>query len=105
LSIEGSLYTAELAPRVGYDAGFLEPYVSGLIGIGATEKLWWGEGTRFQFSVGGSLGLSVKLFKYFRGHIAYRFFHISNGSAIFGTKKPNKGYNTDMVVVGLEASW
>lgn len=101
----GNFYVIEASPRFTYRTGLIEPYISGLLGVGYTEKLWPGEGTRFQFSVGGSIGLAVKFSESWSAYLGYRFFHVSNGSAIFGTKKPNVGYNTDMIVIGLEHGW
>jgi len=102
---EGDFIGGEFKPRLSYTGWAVHPYIEGFGSIGRTQHRWEGEGTKFQFSVGGGLGFAVPLNDAWEVDLGYRFYHISNGSAIFGTTKPNVGYNTDMVYFGLQRNF
>lgn len=92
----------EIKPRIIYTDWIFHPYLEGIAGVGNTSKRWRGEGTHHLFSVGGSLGVAVPLTDSWEFDAGYRFYHLSNGSAIFGSPKPNVGYNTDMLYLGFQ---
>lgn len=99
---EGNFIGAEIKPRLAYTGWTVHPYIEGFGNIGRTQHRWEGEGTKFQFSIGGGLGLAVPLNESWEVGLGYRFYHISNGSKIFRTTKPNVGYNTDMIYLSLQ---
>jgi len=91
----------EIRLRGSYGRETLRPYLEGFASYGrSTGSRWSGEGTRDLFGVGGTVGLSFRL-EAWGIDLGYRFHHLSNGSAIFGSPEPNAGYNGDMVIVGL----
>lgn len=98
---DGKLFTAEAVPRVIYKQFFLRPYLEAILGIGYLPHKWDGEATNLQFSVGGTLGISVPLSKNWEFDVGYRYYHVSNGSSIFGTERPNIGYNSDGIAFGF----
>lgn len=99
---DGSFYSVDATPRLTYTGWkHLHPYVEGLVGVGNLEKRWEGEATKWQFSTGGGIGVMIPLKKHFKVDIGYRLYHISNGSAIFNSPRPNVGYNTDLVLFGI----
>jgi len=102
---KGDYIGAEVRPRLTYTGWAVHPYIEGFGSIGRTQHRWEGEGTKFQFSTGGSLGLAIPLNDDWEVDLGYRFYHISNGSSIFGTTKPNVGYNTDIVYFGLQRNF
>lgn len=100
---EGQYFGAETAPRLVY-SGLNLPvnfYLESLFGVGYLPQKWVGEATNFQFSLGGGVGISIPIDKHWEIDLGYRLYHISNGSGIFGSPRPNVGYNTDFVLFGL----
>jgi Lipid A 3-O-deacylase (PagL) len=97
----GEFFGFEVKPRLSYTNWRIQPYLEGLAGAGHTSKRWEGEGSHYQFSVGGGLGLAIPLGANLEIDFGYRIYHISNGSAFFGSPKPNVGYNTDMIYLGI----
>lgn len=99
----GNYYSLDFAPRISYiSLDLFYPYVEGLVGIGRLEHRWLGEATKHQFTIGGTLGVTVPIIDYWKLDFGYRIYHISNGSAIFGTRRPNVGYNTDLFIFGIQ---
>jgi hypothetical protein len=97
LSVEARL-------RFTYTKLRVQPFIQGLAGIGFSHKQKWeGEGTQLLYSTGGTLGFGIPFDKdKWRIDVGYSFYHISNGATIFGAKSPNAGYNTDMIIFGVE---
>jgi opacity protein-like surface antigen len=99
----GEYYSADAVGRVSYlGIKYFQPYAEGLLGVGRLEHHWIGEATKHQFSSGGGLGIIVPIEDHWKLSFGYRVYHISNGSAIFGTKRPNVGYNTDLFLFGFQ---
>lgn len=98
---ESDLVGAEVRVRGELVGLVVHPYAESFAGVGwTTGRRWEGEGTKHLYSVGGILGVSVPLDGWFVD-LGYRFHHLSNGSALFGTREPNVGYNGDAVILGI----
>lgn len=97
----GQYYGIEATPRLTYTNWFFRPYLEGLVGVGYLPHKWEGEATNHQFSVGGALGITIPINKQLEFDLGYKYYHISNGSAIFGSPRPNDGYNSDGIVAGI----
>jgi len=99
---DNNLYTAELSFKLMPSTHYVRPYIEPFAGVGRSDHRWDGEGTKLLFTVGGSIGASLILSPQWELDVGYRFYHASNGALIFGTKKPNVGYNTDIVLLGVK---
>ena len=93
----------EVTPRMYYTKWFIHPYGEVLLGVGWTDHhKWEGQSTRWNFSLGGGIGVEYPIDDHWTIDLGYRTYHISNGSNVFGSPKPNHGYNTDMIIMGLQ---
>ena len=100
---EGEYFAADAVGRISYlGIKYFYPYIEGLLGVGRLEHHWIGEATKHQFSSGGGLGIIIPVEDHWKLNLGYRAYHISNGSAIFGTERPNVGYNTDLFFFGFQ---
>jgi len=98
---KNDLVGLELRVRLAYSDLPVRPFIEGFFGYGYTRRRWWGEGTHHLFSVGGTIGVSIPI-ESWSLDLGYRYHHISNGAVVFGAKSPNAGYNTDMLIFGIE---
>lgn len=93
----------DVTPRLYYAEWFIYPYIEALAGVGWTDRRKWeGQATQWNFSIGGGIGVEVPINKHWSIDFGYRNYHISNGSQIFGSPSPNHGYNTDLIIGGLQ---
>jgi len=91
--------------RFRYDFGKWEPLIAPHVGFLNTNKKWDGQATTWGFSLGGSLGLRYEVEKNTWITGEYRLYHFSNGSRVFGSPRPNDGYNIDLFILGAEFKW
>jgi len=78
-------------PYIGLSAGF--HYFPNGIGEQSTD---WG------FVLGGGPGVRVRMSEKTWLTAEYRAWHESNGSKVFGSPEPNPGFNSDLIILGLE---
>lgn len=81
---------------------FFGPYIVAGPGVVYFSERLEDQGTHYGFLLQAGIGNRFRVDDTTSITIDYRFFHESNGSAIFGTPGPNPGYNSDMVFIGLE---
>jgi len=93
------VYGAEIAPRIVY-VGWkkFNPYFEWIGGVSLMKGHWEQEGSSFNFDTGGGIGALIPVSSKFDLSIGYRYWHLSDA----GTSYPNAGYNSDMVLLGVE---
>lgn len=96
-------FSAEAIPHITYVGWPIHPYFEVLAGVGFSDrKRWEGEGTQYLFSIGSGIGVSIPLNKRWEIDVGYRYYHVSNGTKVFGSPDPNVGYNTDLFMLGAQ---
>lgn len=99
------LYTFEVATRLSVRVESWRPYLEAGAGIGRPSHQWEGEGTKLLFTASGTVGSRIEVLENLELNLGYRFYHISNGSRIFGTDPPNVGYNTDVFLFSIQGKF
>lgn len=98
-------FSLEANPRLTYTGWAIRPYAEIVAGIGFSDRHRWEyEGTQRLFSIGGGAGVTIPLDEKEKWEldVGYRFYHVSNGTKVFGAKEPNVGYNTDLLMLGIQ---
>jgi len=94
-----TVYGGEIAPRavyVGWEK--FNPYFEWIGGVSLMKGHWEQEGSSFNFDTGAGIGAILPISSKFDFSIGYRYWHLSNA----GTSRPNAGYNSDLVLFGIE---
>ena len=85
--------------RVLYNDTYPRPYVGLHIGASYMFNRWEEQATDWGFTLGPIVGTEFKINESSSILVEYRFWHESNGSKMFGTRRPNPGYNADTAFI------
>jgi opacity protein-like surface antigen len=97
---EGStVLGGEITPRAVYTGWEkFNPYFEWVGGINYTKEHWEHQGSSFNFDTGAGIGVLLPVSPKIDLSVGYRYWHLSNA----GTSYPNDGYNSDLVLLGVE---
>lgn len=94
--------SADINPRLIYNSRTLKPYVGFSASMFYSDVKLKPQATKWGFLLSASVGLLFPMSSNWNGFVEYKAWHESNGSRVFGTKRPNPGFNSDIIMVGLE---
>ena len=96
---KSNVYSFIIEPGVYYTGWYFYPYLSADLGLSLMDKPSWKyQSTYMNFIVNGNLGVKFPVSEKFSWYLGYKFFHLSNARV----ELPNKGYNTDILLTGIE---
>lgn len=99
----GRGYSLEGAFRLRVtDSEDVQPYALFGLGVLVFDEQWSAQATSWGFTVNFGFGTLLKLTERTRLVMEYRYWHESNGSALFGSPRPNPGYDSDMIFFGFQ---
>jgi len=92
----------DLKPRIIYPIKSFELYFSLKAGFHYFDHKPNEQATNWGFVLGAGPGIGLKTSENTSIFAQYEVWHFSNGSSIFGSPRPNRGINTDVVSLGIE---
>jgi opacity protein-like surface antigen len=102
--ISSTTWAIDSVYRIRYTEYEIEPYLSFYFGWGYDRGRLGDQGTHWNYMLGGGPGIRYQLSENWWATIEYRIWHQSNGADVFNQpeNEPNTGYNSDLLLFGIE---